>query len=77
MSSWIDGGGIVPVAELLVLGLEEAVGVRHDGGGVLVHPATAEGIVHEVRGVAAEEAEVGERGPRAEEIRVGGEEDDV
>src|SRR5947199_8016209 len=42
--------------------------VLDDGGAVLLHPAAAEGIIHEVRRVAAEEREVGEGWTLAEEV---------
>jgi hypothetical protein len=47
--------------------------VRDDGGSVLLDPAAAERVVREVGRVAAEESEVGERRPLAEEVRAGGE----
>src|SRR5207249_4887489 len=63
------GARIVPAAELLVLWFEETMGVRDDGGGVFLGPTPAEGIVDEVRRVAPEHREVGERRTFAEQIR--------
>src|SRR5581483_602987 len=61
--------GVVPPAERLILGLEQTMRVRRDGRRVLVDPAPAEGIVREVRGIAAEDPEVRDRRSVAEEIR--------
>ena len=62
------GARIVPAAELLVLWFEETMGVRDDGGCVFLGPTPAEGIVDEVRRVAAEDREVGERRTFAEQV---------
>src|SRR5207247_7189206 len=62
------GARIVPVAELLILWLEQPMRVLDDGGGVLFRPAPTERIVDEVRRVAAEQREVGERRTFAEQV---------